>query len=72
MARAGETVQWLRALTVTVLSEDLDLIPSNHDADTQPSVSPFSGDLTPSLGPYRYHADTRGTYIPAGNPHPHK
>jgi hypothetical protein len=45
--RVWNEVQWLRELTV--LLEDLDLIPSTHIHDSsQLSVIPVPGDLTPS------------------------
>lgn len=39
---AGNMVQWLRALTA--LSEDLSLVPSSHNSDSQLSVAPALGE----------------------------
>jgi hypothetical protein len=57
---AGETGQWLRALSV--FPKALSSIPKHQHGGTQASVIPVTGDPTPS-------SDLSRHYVPAWYPH---
>ena len=68
--RAGEMAPQLRALAA--FPEDPDLIPSTHNCDSQPSVTPVPGDLTPSSGILVYCMHMMHRHTCRQNTHIHK